>query len=821
MAESFARLLKRHRIEAGLSQENLAELAGVSKDEISALERGLHRAPHKATLDLLIAALAVDDDVRLEVEEAAKLARARGPQAQRDALPSNLPAQLTSFVDRENVVAEIKEKLQSNRLVTLVGTGGVGKSRCAVQIGAQILDGFSDGVWLAELAPISDPTLVTAVIARTLGVQEAPNRPMLDTLLASLKRKRLLLILDNCEHLIDEASRIAAAILRISPGVRILATSRQSLRIAGEQAYRMPSLPIPSASELLSADEMSRYGATRLFSDRAVSADNRFIITVETAPHVVDICRRLDGIPLAIELAAAQVKALSPRQLAQSLDDRFRVLTAGDRSALPRHQTMRALIDWSYDLLSDGERALLRKLSIFAGGFTLEIAAEVCSEGATDEIVVLDLLSSLVDKSLVQTEAVGSGTRYRLLASTQQYAREKLRDAGDEETIAQAHASAFLRLAEQLHDAWETMPYRAWFAQVQPELENFRTALCWAFGARGDVLLGERLVGVLRRVWWSFAPGEGRRWVQVAQQRVTADTPDAVLAALDLAEASSATVHCQHKVCLAAAERALARYRKLADRRGVIAAEGQIGRALVFLGNIAEGETLLGRALEAARSLGAHGSVIFALRGLGAARKFVGDVSVARQHYREALEVARAVDAEQYAAIIATNLAETEFLAGDAAEAVRLADEALAVFRVFGETLAIALAGFNMSAYLVALGRYDEARTAARDALSYVLDTEYCEGIAWTLQHLAAIAALRLNADAPVVEDRRRAARILGYVNASLVALEVIRDYTEQQEYDAMIPALRDALGENELSKLMAEGTTWSEDHAVAAAMLI
>jgi predicted ATPase/DNA-binding XRE family transcriptional regulator len=834
MAESFGHLLKRYRVAAGLSQEALAERAGVSVDAISYLERDVRHAPQRATLDLLVAALAVDDDSRRQIEEAAKLARARGPQAQPRGVLSdlpgkfllnNLPPELTSFVDREREVAEIKELLQSYRLVTLVGTGGAGKTRCAIRVAQGELHGSGDGVSFSDLAPTYDPALVSTAIARTLRVQEAPNRPMLETLLAFLRRKRFLLILDNCEHVIDETRRVVTAVLNNCPDVRIVATSRESLSIAGEHVYRIPSLPVPSPSELLAPQQVSQYGAVQLFSDRAASADNSFTLTIDSAPHVADICRRLDGIPLAIELAAARVKALSPHELAQRLDERFRLLTAGDRSALPRHRTMRALIDWSYDLLSDDERRLFRTLSIFSGGFTLETAAAVCSEGEVDEIVVLDLLSSLVDKSLVQAAIVEGDTRYRLLESTRQYARQKLSSACEEETMAHAHARAFLGLAEQLSDAWEITSDRAWHAQAEPEVENFRSALSWAFGPRGDALLGQRLAGVLRSVWFSFGPSEGRRWVQAAQERVTADTPAAVLATLDLAEAQLAGLLMERKASLPPAERALARYRDLDDAHGIALAERQVGTALVFLGKIADGEILHERALEALRALGDRRSVIVALISSASARILAGDLHAARQRFSEALAAARAFGAETYARSIVLHLAEVEFRDGDTAEALRLANEALAVVRGSGDTLFdtlnVARGRHNMAAYLVALRRFDEARAAARVAVTAACDVQWSLALSWTLQHFAAIAALRPSAAAEVIEDRRRGARIIGYVEARLIALQALRQYTDQQEYDAMIPALRDALGEDELSSFMTEGASWSEDQAIAEAMLV
>jgi len=737
-----------------------------------------------------------------------------------DHLSNNLPAQLTSFVGREEDLGEIAALLHEHRLVTLTGAGGVGKTRCAVQIGAELLDGSGDGVWLAELAPISDPALVATVIAQALSVQAPPNRPILDTVLAYLKRKHLLLILDNCEHVIDEARTVAGAILHACPEVRILATSREGLNISGEETYRMPSLAVPS-SDRFSSEEASRFGAVQLFVDRALSGDKRFALTTENVPHIIEICRRLDGIPLAIELAAARVKVLSPQQLAQKLDERFRVLTGGDRSALPRHQTMRALIDWSYDLLSDEERTVFRKLSIFAGGFALESASAVCSDEVIDEIATLDVLSSLVDKSLVQAEPVGSGTRYRLLESTRQYAREKLNESGVYEAVARAHATAYLALAEDLEDARETTPDRAWDAQAEPELENFRAALGWAFGARGDVLFGQRLAGTLRPVWQAFGAAEGRRWVQSAREGADAQTPAATLAALDLAEAILAAALVQHKTSLSAAERALARYRELGDPWRTAHAQRQVGRALVFLGRSAEGEALLTQALAEARRLGARRLTSTVLRDLAVARHFAVDLAGARQYYAEALAIARGIGAEREAAAVAMNLAEAEFRGGDAAAALQLADEALAVDRAFNATRMVANALSNMAAYLVALERYGGARTSAREGLAAARDTQFAVQVVFTLQHLAAIAALRRDVAAPSREERARAARVLGYVDAQLAALEALREYTEQQECDKMLPALRDALGVDECAKLMAEGSTWSEDQAVAEAMLI
>jgi predicted ATPase/DNA-binding SARP family transcriptional activator len=733
---------------------------------------------------------------------------------------NNLPRQLSSFVGREQVLGQIVELIRESRLVTLVGAGGVGKTRCAVEVGAKMLDDFADGVWLAELAPIADQSVVVHVVGRALSVQELPGRSFLDTLLAFLRRKQLLLILDNCEHVIEETQEIADAILRGCANVRILATSRETFNITGEHVFRMPSLAVPPAGEAQTPQEALHFGAPLLFSDRALSMDSAFALTEENLSPVVEICRRLDGIPLAIELAAARVRVLSPRDIVQRLDERFRVLTGGDRSALPRHQTMRALIDWSYDLLTDEERSLFRKLSIFAGGFTLHSACAVCSEDTRDEIAILDLLGRLVDKSLVQSEPNSNGTRYRLLESTRQYARERLTERGEYADVARAHAAAFLALAEELYRSYDTMPDRAWAAQSEPETENWRAALGWALTRRGDLAIGQKLAGTVSPMWFVFGPVEARNWVRSAVETIDNETPDAVIAALDLTEAQLDAWHSLHKASYDSAMRALARYRALEDARGVVQSQRRAGRALIFLGRVEEGETQLREALAASEALGLQKLRGWVLEGLAWARQQAGDIDVARGYFTEALAIARATGSERMEAVIAVNLAETEFRSGDAAAALKLAWGAREV--VHSDRMIVESAPNNMAAYLVSLERYDEARTYAREGLEWAIELEFDVTIAFALQHLAAVAALRTTEDAKQRrDDRVRAARLLGYVDERMNALGALREYTEQQEYDKVLAALRTALTGDEVDKLLQEGRTWSCDRAVAEAELI
>lgn len=720
-----------------------------------------------------------------------------------DQVSNNLPAQLTSFVGRDDVVSEVVALLAGHRLVAMVGSGGAGKTRCAVQVGAEFLSGSGHAVWLSELAAISDPALVAGTIARAVNVQEAPHRPMLEILIAYLRRRRLLLILDNCEHVIDEARRLVTAILHDCPDVRILATSREALNVAGEHVYRMPPLSVAAS--------------VALFTDRASASDARFALTDENAPYVEEIVHRLDGIPLAIELAAARVRVLTPRQLADKLDQRFRLLTGGDRSALRRHQTMRALIDWSYDLLSEDERSVFRKLSIFVGGFTLASASAVCTGDPADELATLEFLSSLVDKSLVLADSLGAITRYRILESTREYARERLSESGELELTAHRHAVASLALAAELDRTWESTPDREWLAQAEPDLENFRAALSWTLGDKRDPELGAWLVATLGPLW-GFRQFEGRRWLQTAREQLGNDAPPALLAGLDLVEAAFSGTLNQFTLNLAAGERALARYNELGEELKAADAERHIGYSLVMLGEIARGEAVLSRALVKARALGAHRLTSTLLSALGNARGEAGRSDAGDSLLQEALTIARASGADRQGAIIAANLAEEKFREGDVAAAVELCGEARAIYRSFNDTTEIPIALCNLSAYRLALGEHESAAALAREALAAARDSQMDMIAVVALQHLAAAAALRAEIDESALPNRLRSARLLGYVDARYAELGAHREYTEQREYDAASSALRGALGADVVAKLMAEGGGWSEEQAFVEA---
>jgi predicted ATPase/DNA-binding winged helix-turn-helix (wHTH) protein len=405
---------------------------------------------------------------------------------------NNLPQQLTPLIGREAEIAEIKDRLISHRLVTLTGAGGVGKTRLALEAGRSLLNRYPDGVWLAELAPLDDPQLVTSIIGEVLGVSLTAPATATDTLIAALKGKQLLLIIDNCEHIIAEAARVAEALIKACPRLSILASSRERLAITGETVIRVPSLPTPPASAALTAASAREYASVRLFAERAKALGLIFDLADANAATVGSICQRLDGIPLAIELAVPRLKVLSIEQLACGLDERLRLLTGGSRTALPRHQTLHALIDWSYGLLSEAEKLLLARLSVFSGSATLaSITAVVAGRGIPQEQVG-DLLLSLVEQSLVNADSTGGEMRYGLLESTRYYASKKLPDLP---ATRRRHAQHFAARFTQATAEWETTPTQQWIANYGPDVDNLRGALDWAFGPNGDLAVALDLVG--------------------------------------------------------------------------------------------------------------------------------------------------------------------------------------------------------------------------------------------------------------------------------------------------------------------------------------
>jgi predicted ATPase/class 3 adenylate cyclase len=449
-----------------------------------------------------------------------------------DAFKHNLPVQLTSFVGREKQIEEVKRRLRDHRLVTVTGAGGSGKTRLALQVAADVVEDYEDGVWLVDLSPLAEPALVDRAVAISLGINEQAGQPLAQTLVDHLRDKNLLMVLDNCEHVVEAASRLTESVLRQTPDLRMLATSREPLNILGEAAWAIPSLSTPDLDHLPSLDAIGEYEAVRLFLDRAFVARPKFAPTQADTTAIAHIGHRLDGVPLAIELAAAQMKLMRPDDILSRLKDRFRLLTRGSRTALPRQKTLRAAVDWSHDLLSDAERALFRRLSVFAGGFDLEATEQVSRSEALPEEDILEVLGALVDKSLVVADVDGGGSiRYRLHETLRQYGHEKLIEAQEEEEARDQHLKYFLDLAERaIAHAGRVDPNPPWLDRQEREHENFRAALGWARERHPEEYL--QLAGALSWFWFlrSSHLSEGREWLGDALTRQPRRTASAARA---------------------------------------------------------------------------------------------------------------------------------------------------------------------------------------------------------------------------------------------------------------------------------------------------
>ncbi|HSL43801.1 MAG TPA: BTAD domain-containing putative transcriptional regulator, partial [Anaerolineales bacterium] len=440
-------------------------------------------------------------------EEMRALAFKRNPKI-------NIPIPLTSFIGREKELIEVAGLFSKSRLITLTGSGGVGKTRLAIQVVSEVLDLFPDGVWFLDLAPLSDPALVPNTLANLLGLREAREIPVADLLINYFRSRTALVIFDNCEHLTKSCAQLVHSLLTSCEHLYLLATSREALRVSGELPYRVPSLEFPSVDSISTIDQLSAMEAVRLFVERAAVALPGFRIDSHNGFTISQICRRLDGIPLAIELAAARTNILSCQQILNRLDDRFNLLTGGLHSDLPRHQTLRAMIQWSYDLLSAHERRLFHRLSVFAGGWSLESTERVCVGHGIETDQILDLLTQLLNKSLIVVERTqGQRPRYNMLETIRQYAEEKLRSSGEREILRDRHLTYFVDMAEQAEENLHSSDMIMWLDRLETELDNIRAALAW--GLESDIESMLRLAGALPKFWHTRGfTLEGIKWLE-------------------------------------------------------------------------------------------------------------------------------------------------------------------------------------------------------------------------------------------------------------------------------------------------------------------
>ena len=654
---------------------------------------------------------------------------------------NNLPSQLTSFIGREHEIAEVKRLLGATRLLTLTGAGGCGKSRLALQVASEVLDDYPDGVWLVELAALGEPSLVTQQVASVVGVQEEPGEALLTTLTNFLKSRKMLVVLDNCEHLIQTCAELANTLLKACPDLRILSTSREPLGISGETTWRVPSMSLPDLEHLPDLESLTQYEAVRLFIDRARSVSPRFEVTNENAPSVAQVCHRLDGIPLAIELAAVRVRMLSAEQINERVEDRFRLLTGGSRSALPRQQTLRALVDWSYDLLSESEQVLFSRLSVFAGGFTLDAAEAVCADGDVETDDVLDLLSGLVDKSLVTTERVPEGpARYQMLETLRHYGLEHLSARREDEEATRDRYTAYFQSLLREADEAGRPGWEKWSSRLEQEHDNLRAVLQVSLEGH-DVDLGLGTARLMYSFWdarghWS----EGREWLAKfldlpEASRRTESRAKALQAAGDLA-----MFQYDRESAWRLLEESLDIFRELGNRAGEAYDLESMAYLSKVFGDFEAACRLAEDSLAILREIGDKKRIANSLYLLGQVHHMQSDDEAARTYYEEALEAHKEAGNRQGVAYALNNLGLLAYYVGDLSTARARYEESLAISRELGDTHTMVMWIQNLGGVSLAEGDHAKARSYFEQGLNLSREQGFKNLIASSLRALGSVS---------------------------------------------------------------------------------
>jgi predicted ATPase len=724
---------------------------------------------------------------------------------------SNLPRMPNPLIGREREVDEITALVRSSSLVTLVGAGGLGKTRISLHVAARLLGEVTDGVWFVELAPLTSGDYLPSTIARALGLTVPTDGDPVDNLVRALRSKHLLLILDSCEHLIVPVARTISALLRGCPHVRVLASSRQALGLAGESMYRMPTLGVPTAlkAAMLTAAEAPSYPAIALFVERTRAVDPRFEVTDDNAPTIADICRRLDGIALAIELAASCVTILTPRQLRDGLDERFRVISDGSRD-LPRQQTLRTLIDWSHDQLDDRERMLFRRLAIFINGFTIESAAAVCAADDLESSTVAGILASLVEKLLVAAEGDAESKRYRLLESTRAFALERLDAAGERTALANRHLRHLReRFAEFAAGEARTGSQDDRFAAFVAELEDIRAALHWAL-ASDHVDDGAHLLVDLSHTWVD----DGLETEQIAWcgTYLAAIAPDAFRLLARISADLAQLLNNQGLIVRTRelAPRAVACARAANDPTSLIRALWALAWMHLRDNQIAETDRALSEAEQIPEPTVNDRLLLMETRAV---------LHYLKENYDAAILIFTEIRREQdrlgnptRALFAAMNIAEAEYGRGETRRAIAIAREVLPEARRNPDTTLFINLACNLAGFLVAVDDVLGGGAFAREVIALLSDDQ-------PTHFSASLAVGTLALAYAIVGDRQRAAVLAGYSDAALAAIGYVRNTGEQRGYDRLMNLLRAGLDASELERMMAEGA--AREPAAAFALAI
>lgn len=734
-----------------------------------------------------------------------------------DTQPNNLPIQLTSFVGRERELAEIRAYLTPDRgqgrgevrLLTLTGAGGSGKTRLALQVAADAIDGFEKGAWCVELAPITDPLLVPNAVMNALGLREDVGLSPLEALTDYLRAKNLLLVLDNCEHLIAACAQLAHHLSIHCSHLKILATSREPLGIAGEVSYHVPALGLPDPKHLPSLESLSQYAAVRLFLERAVAVQPKFKVTNSNAHAVAQICYRLDGIPLALELAAARVKHFSPEQIETRLDDRFRLLTGGSRTAMPRQQTLQATIEWSYSLLSDAERTLFRRLAVFAGSWSFEAAEAVCAGDGFDTLDVLVVLSHLIDKSLVTADAQDYETRYRMLETLREFALDKLREAGELAVFHLRHLSYFVGFAEATR-TWELDLQKS--DALEKEHDNLRAALQWSLKNENEFQYGLRLANVLAPFWlFRGYVYEGRARMGEILSRPHSPAQLPMFAEALVHTAYLAYRQTDYAMTRSLAEKALQIFRELNVKEGIADSLELLSFVAAGSGDYAASLQLVRERISLRRELRDENGTALALIHLGYVMSREGALAQARTHFEEGLAIYQQVGNKTGIAFSLSGLGEIAMRQGELERATAMLEESLIMRREQNDKWGMAVSLGSLGWIAMRRGEWDQATTQLRESLSIRKQIGDKGGVAWCLERYGDIATAHGN--------NQHAIRLFAASSSLRGKIGSIIDAVDRPEYESTISDLKIQLGDAQYSAAWAEGSALTMEQAIEVAL--
>ena len=729
------------------------------------------------------------------------------------AYANNLPVQLTSFIGRETEITQIKRLLTESRLLTLTGSGGCGKTRLALQVAADWIEVYADGVWLVELAAISDPALVPQQVVTVLGLREEPGRTLTQTLTDYLHSKSVLVLLDNCEHLLLACASLSDTLLKVCPNLRILATSREGLGLLGEQVYRVPSLLAPDPERLPEEAKdrtslVAEYDSVRLFVERARLQRLEFDLTTRNAGPVASVCSRLDGIPLAIELAAARVKVLTVEEIEVGLANRFELLTGGSKTVLPRQQTLRAAMEWSYDLLSVPERRLLQRASVFAGGWTLEAARKVCSDARLAAKGMLDVLTGLVDKSLVVSDEREGRSRYRMLETVREYGKERLAQAGEEAQIRGSHRDYFLGMAEEAEPHLNGPEQGEWLERLEEEHDNLRAALAWCQAEPEGVEAGLRLAGVLGYFWQVRGYlGLGRRYLAEVLEREGSGRATQERAKVLNGAGGMAYFQSDYEAARALLEERLMIFRELGDMVGVAQSLNNLGTIANDQGDNGAARALHEESLTICRELGNKSGIAFSLNNLGLVANDQGDNGAAKVLYEESLMIFRELGNRRGIAYSLNSLGTIANDQGDYEAARALLEESLTIQRELGNKSGIAFSLNNLGDIASDQGDNGAAKVLYEESLTILRELGDKIGIAYSLESFAGMAARRAG--------QICAALLWGAAEALREAIRAPLPPSKQEKYEREVMDVRTALGEEVFATVWEQGRTMSLEEAI------